>query len=337
MSGHSIQNHDAFLPDSDQIPGLLDLSTSASGVARRIHQSLILPVADYLDRPGKRFRARLLELGSELGATPCTPNAYVLAGQIIEAVHTGALIIDDIQDQSKQRRGQPTLHLKYGTPLALNAGNWLYFWPLTQLSKLGLDEHQELIAHRICMDVLGKAHFGQALDVGTRIDEVPQDEVAATCLASMELKTGVLMSLALRLGALLSGATATQLEQLDGFGRQLGIALQMFDDIGNFVKPDQKRFEDLYLRRPTWIWGFAAEHYSSEDYQRLVHAIHCLPDESFLKPWIKITDFVDAAKANASTYLHSVFRDAEPLFGTLKPESLTKLRALALDLERAYV
>ncbi len=60
------------------------------------------------------------------------------------ALHLGSLIVDDIEDGSPIRRGGPALHLQIGTPLALNAGNWLYFLPGLLVSRLELPQTREL-------------------------------------------------------------------------------------------------------------------------------------------------------------------------------------------------
>src|SRR6185295_5940236 len=106
--------------------------------AELVRGSLLAPVASFLARPGKRFRARLVEIGFDLAGDRRTqPSRKLeLASQIIEAIHAGALIVDDIQDESRVRRNAPTLHVQYGLPRALNAGNWLYFRAISGLSAL---------------------------------------------------------------------------------------------------------------------------------------------------------------------------------------------------------
>src|SRR5512142_2931568 len=63
---------------------------------------------------------------------------------IVEGLHLGSLIIDDIEDESSTRRGGPTLHRQIGVPNALNAGNWLYFWPALLVPRLKLGPDREL-------------------------------------------------------------------------------------------------------------------------------------------------------------------------------------------------
>lgn len=140
------------------------------GVPQRLWDAALAgPVAEFLSRPGKRFRARLVELSWNLaGRTDDPPAALPL---VVELLHAGSLIVDDIQDDSLQRRGRAALHRQVGLPLALNAGNWMYFWPLSLIGTLGLPLDVELDLHRRTADTLRRCHEGQALDLAALIGE----------------------------------------------------------------------------------------------------------------------------------------------------------------------
>ena len=88
-----------------------------------VRRDLTEPAEQFLDRTGKRIRQSVVELvyamaGGSGQLPPCL-------GEAIEWLHAGSLVIDDIQDESPMRRGQPSLHMQIGVPLALNAGNWM--------------------------------------------------------------------------------------------------------------------------------------------------------------------------------------------------------------------
>ncbi len=340
----------AFLPRAGDLPATLAL-TRPIVLDDLLQKSLLAPVADFLGRPSKRFRARLVELGARLSLlgedadawTPELSRTCEAASRIVESLHAGALIVDDIQDRSRVRRGAPTLHLKYGVPVALNAGNWLYFWALDQVRSLGVSPKIELEIHRACVRILSRAHFGQALDIGTPIDEVEQQRVPEICQASMELKTGTLLALSMRLGAILASASAERIEELDALGNRLGVALQIFDDIGSFAQSvgpegmaNPKRFEDLYLRRPTGVWAFAAKRYESRDYGQLVDAVRRLPNESFLTAWIEIHHFLPEAKQWAVSELCGAIAEFQERYGDTHPQCVGGLRALGAEMEKAY-
>lgn len=278
---------------------------------RRIHDAVVPPVERFVQGGGKAIRAQLLRLGAEwtCGREPARKldanfeQRLARASALVECLHAGSLIIDDIQDQSTMRRGEPSLYRRLGVPRALNAGNWLYAWSLDQVATLELSPESELELHRLFHRTLLKGHYGQGFDLATPMDEVAQAEVRALCLASMELKTGALTAFAAGVGGILAGLRAGELAPLLDFGLRFGIALQMFDDIGNFTAAPPKRKEDLRLRRPGWLWAVASEQVGAADYGRFVEAVRHLPDESFLHPWAELHELIPQARARATGFL----------------------------------
>lgn len=236
-----------------------------------LRKSLQSPVDDFLSRPSKGIRGALVEHAFHLGGGggQC-PRAIVDA---VELLHAGSLIVDDIEDESKTRRGWPALHEKFGVPLALNAGNWLYFWALAQLQspRSGLSPTTELALYRSMNRTLLDCHVGQALDLSAHVAELAQQDVPAVVQATTQLKTKPLMSLSMTLGATAAGAGDAVVSALGEFGGQLGVALQMLDDSGGLHSPERrpKGEEDLLLGRPTWPWAWLAEELSANDYGKL--------------------------------------------------------------------
>jgi geranylgeranyl pyrophosphate synthase len=225
---------------------------------------------EFLARPGKNTRARLVVLGWSLtGRSDEPPFAVPL---LVELLHAGSLIHDDIEDGSAYRRGGPALHCMLGLPRALNAGSWLYFLPQALLAKLDLEPERELLANRLITNTLLAAHSGQALDLALCVHELDQANVAPVVRATTELKTGRLTELAVALGALIGGADPTRLRAVQRFGRQFGVALQMFDDLSGLLSERQchKAHEDLLCARPTWPWAWLSTELDSVAYSGLV-------------------------------------------------------------------
>lgn len=282
-----------------------------------LQNSLLGPLEDFFARPRKDFRGQMIEKGFELGSSLYPhfsknkdidqKNLKVLQ-DLLEALHSGSLIVDDIQDSSPIRRGQPSLHLKYGVPVALNAGNWLYFFAYRMVEKLEVNESLQLRFYRVVTDTLFSAHCGQALDVGTSIDELCDTETQKVCQKSLELKSGLLMGLALQLGALLTPVTEAQLKAIHSFGVQFGIALQRFDDLGNFncERPTPKHLEDLQLRRPSWVWQSLAQIGSPAEKEQFKAAVAMLPNSEALESFLKASDFKQRSFHLASQDLKSV-------------------------------
>ncbi|MGD8862298.1 MAG: polyprenyl synthetase family protein [Myxococcales bacterium] len=247
----------------------LTLGESSEGqvLSPLLESALHGPLREFLARPGKEFRARLCKLAFRLGGgrEGTLPAELPL---VIEVLHAGSLIVDDIEDDSDERRGGPTLHRLFGLPVALNAGNWLYFWPQRLIARSGLSDAARLSAHERMGECLLRCHEGQALDITVRIDTLPRAHVPATVRGTSERKTGALMGLSAAFGALAAGASEDRIAALSRFGCELGVGLQMLDDISGVANPARadKGAEDLMLGRATWVWAFLAEDLDSVEY-----------------------------------------------------------------------
>ena len=168
------------------------------------------------------------------------------------------------------RRGAPALHERYGVPIALNAGNWLYFWALALLSQSALSDAARLLAHERIAARLLECHEGQALDLTVNVADLAQHEVAAVVHAVTALKTGGLLALAMELGALAAHAAPRVRNMLGEFGREVGIGLQMLDDVSGVInsKRREKACEDLQNGRATWLWAWLATDLGASEYER---------------------------------------------------------------------
>ena len=229
---------------------------------------------------GKRFRSPLVEMSARLvlasrgevlaGETlSCAiSNRVSEAGRAIEDIHLGSLVVDDIQDGSVIRRGEPALHRQVGVPLALNAGNWLYFSALKNLMRIPWSSVCECEAVDLAIDAMLLAHEGQAVDLGVDITKVEDADVAEAVRASADRKTGALVGAAFGLGFLAAHADGEFDRELyrafQSFGKDWGVSLQMFDDLGSMgqslsgLAPAEKLFEDLRNRRPCFFWTVVA-------------------------------------------------------------------------------
>lgn len=224
-------------------------------------RALTGPAAEFLARPGKELRTTIVEMGWTLGggAPGEMPDRLPL---VIELLHAGSLIIDDVEDGSEMRRGAPALHHLVGAPIAINTGSWMYFWALAELEQLALPAAQELAAHRATTRTLVRCHQGQALDLATPVTELQAHEVAPVVETTTRLKTGALCALAAQLGAIVAGGSPEITERVGRFAERMGLALQMLDDLGSLTSPPRrdKGREDLRAARPTWPWAWLAQH-----------------------------------------------------------------------------
>jgi geranylgeranyl pyrophosphate synthase len=221
-------------------------------------RALFGPARDLLARGGKSLRARLVETGWRVGGgAGAGPPLLAMA---LEVLHAGSLVVDDIEDDSTYRRGEPALHRRYGLPRALNCGNWMSFWPTLLLERLDLPPAVELELRRAFGRAVMRCHHGQALDLTVRAHETARAELPELVATITRLKTGALTELALTAGAIAAGAPPPTVAALGAFGAAAGTALQMLDDVGSLAgaRDPEKRYEDLRLGRATWPWAWLA-------------------------------------------------------------------------------
>jgi geranylgeranyl pyrophosphate synthase len=273
-------------PASGQLGSLLSpqalaaLAPTAASVPAALWQRVLAaPVAELLRRPGKGFRGRLTAIAYRLAGGQGDPPAALAA--MLEIVHAGSMIIDDIEDGSTDRRGGPAVHQIHGVPIALNAGNWMYFAPFALLADLGLTAADELHLHRRMSRVLLDCHFGQALDLGSHPADLAPEQLADVVAAISVLKTGRLLALAAEAGAIVAGAGPAGARALGAFGEALGVGLQMLDDLGNLSgrAPADKRYEDLRCGRVTWPWAWAAAQLDERPWRALLAEQRCLAQD----------------------------------------------------------
>lgn len=237
---------------------------------------------DILGRQSRQFRARLCELAFQLAGGQ--PEAPPRLAAIVEIVHAGSLIVDDIEDGSKRRRDGACLHLIHGVPRTLNAGSWMYFWAMTLVDQLPLPSASCDELRRALADALYRGHLGQALDLSISVGRMPRAWIYRSVVTATMLKTGALMELAARAGALAAEAPAARVGALARFGRRLGVGLQMLDDFGNLTAPvaeagDSKALEDLRNGRPTWPWARAALDLDDDAFEDLQAGARALVDD----------------------------------------------------------
>lgn len=299
-------------------------------MASHLEQALYADARAFLARPGKAFRARLIDVAYRLaGGTPgALPSAALEA---VELLHGGSLIVDDIQDDAETRRGGPALHRAIGTPRALNTGNWLYFVALARLDALELAPYCARALSRAAHACLVRCHEGQALDLALSVAELRRTELAEIVHAVSAMKTGALTAFAAQVGGSVAGAESRALEGLVRFGEQVGIALQMLDDLGAFVSPARahKAHEDLRGKRVGWMWAWAAESLDEITFKQLLKQLARDGEGDALRERLAEAaaplgqQRVEAALAAAERLLHPTF-SGHPAIALVRDE-LTRL------------
>lgn len=169
---------------------------------------------------GKRLRPALLLLSAKL--LGYTGEGAVRLGAVVEIVHTATLVHDDIIDEAQTRRGRPSANINWGNARCVLAGDWLYM----QAFKIALQERKLKV-----LDVL--IDLTQQMVEG----ELMQMDRLGHCVTLQEhydlifRKTACLFATSMRLGGILGGATESQEVKLEEYGRNLGMAFQIVDDV----------------------------------------------------------------------------------------------------------
>ncbi|HET7871355.1 MAG TPA: polyprenyl synthetase family protein [Terriglobales bacterium] len=181
----------------------------------------ITDIGEYLRAGGgKRIRPALLLLSAKL--FPHDERSAVRLGAVVEVIHTATLVHDDIIDEAKTRRGRPAANTQWGNSKCVLTGDWLYM----QAFKIAVQERNFKV-----LDVL--IELTQQMVEG----ELLQMEKLGKCIGLDEhfdlifRKTACLFSVSMRLGALLGKSTEEQETRLGDYGRHLGLAFQIVDDV----------------------------------------------------------------------------------------------------------
>ena len=184
---------------------------------------------------GKRLRPILCLAAAEAVGVQCGPILPVACA--IEFIHTYSLIHDDLpaMDNDDYRRGRPTSHKVFGEDIAILAGDALLteaFHLMTRRDLMpGMPPERLLDAIAEIAEAAGYFGMvgGQVLDIRSEGENVDLD----TLNRMHHLKTGAMIGVSLRAGAILSGASEEELASLSNYGEQIGLAFQIVDDILN--------------------------------------------------------------------------------------------------------
>jgi octaprenyl-diphosphate synthase len=188
---------------------------AASGV------TTITEIAEYLrEGGGKRIRPSLLLLAAH--ALGYTGGGAISLGAVVEMVHTATLVHDDIIDGADTRRGRPSANTTWGNEKCVLAGDWLYM----QAFKVALNENNLRVLD-LLIGLTQQMVEGELLQIqklGKAVSEAEYYDL-------IYRKTACLFSISMRLGAVLSGSDDAVETNLANYGRAMGQAFQIVDDV----------------------------------------------------------------------------------------------------------
>jgi len=217
----------------------------AEWIAALPDTGLYAPMAYLMQLPAKRVRPAAVLLGCELFGGKAEDALDEALG--IELFHNFTLMHDDIMDAAPLRRGKPTVHAKWNVNAAILSGDAML---VKAYQLMGRDPVVSELFSRYALEVCE----GQQHDMDF---EDRADVALAEYLEMIRLKTAVLLSCALQIGAAVANAPAEDRERLGRVGEHLGLAFQLRDDLldayGDPDKVGKQRGGDLRAGKKTWL------------------------------------------------------------------------------------
>jgi len=243
------------------------------------------PVRYILSIGGKRIRPALVILACDMFDGDVA--SALIPAVAIEIFHNFTLLHDDIMDRSERRRGSPTVHVKYNENVAILSGDVMSILAsrlMNQAPGVVLNVVHEVFtktAMQVCEGQQMDMNFEEALSVS-------EEEY----LTMIELKTAVLIAASLKIGAILGGSSQRDAEDLYEFGKNLGIAFQLQDDLldtfGDPAVMGKNRGADIVDNKKTFLVIQALEAASATQKEELCE-------------WLKEKNFNPKEKIEAIT------------------------------------
>lgn len=251
-------------------------------------RDLYLPIRYTISQGGKRVRPVLFLMAYNIYKDDVDTALYPAVA--METYHNYTLIHDDVMDRADIRRGEPTVCAKWGDTPAILSGDTMLVLAYEFLSHVPDDKLSSMLA--LFTETAKEIGEGQQYDLDfEKRDDVSEEEY----MNMIRLKTSVLLAASLKLGAMLAGAPAEDLEALYRFGEKIGLAFQLQDDLLD-VYADQSLFGkkiggDICCNKKTFL---------------LITALNSASEDQLaaMKAWMEKEDFDSAEKI---AYFTSVY------------------------------
>lgn len=283
--------------------------------------SLYDPVNYIMSLGGKRMRPALLLMTNDLFDGKLEDALHPALA--VEVFHNFTLLHDDIMDHAPIRRGQQTVHEKWGVNEAILSGD------VMMVQAVNLMVNCPDRALRKVLDVFNKTAIevceGQQMDM----DFEHQEDVSIDAYIKMiELKTSVLLAGAMKIGAVIGGASDQDADAIYEFGRNLGISFQIKDDIldiyGDMAKFGKQVGGDIIENKKTYMMLNAQELATGES-------------ATALSDWLAKTDFVPEEKVKAVTAIYDelqVKEHTEEVMNNYYDKAISNLDAISISKEK---
>lgn len=299
--------------------------------------SVIKPIREVVDRNKKAWRSYVFLASIDIVGGNSQPFIDWLA--MPELIHTGSLIVDDVQDKSDTRRGGMALHHLYGEPLAINAGNVCYFVGELFTHTPQLPENIRLKVYELFFEMMRAAHAGQAMDISGLHSLMP-DAVSTGSSSSLEkriytihrLKTAAPACTLVKMGGLIGNGKHEEIEALCNFFDAIGVAYQIMDDVLNLQGFDgdlKDKGEDITAGKITMPVAKAMSLLPLDKREYVWKTIQAMPtDKTTIESVIIILQncgAIEACRLEAEKLLETAWKHVDEVF----PDSFFKVRLRA--------
>lgn len=307
------------------------------------HQELFRGVPDTLYEPiryimslgGKRLRPVLALMACQLfkGDT----GKALLPALGLEVFHNFTLLHDDVMDKADMRRGKPTVHAKWNSNVAILSGDAMFALACRLVC------HAPVSCQAAVLDAFNDLAIGVCEGQQYDMDFETRDDVSmAEYMEMIRLKTAVLIAGALKVGALVSGVPAKEIQPLYEYGIKVGLAFQLQDDLldlyADEAKLGKKLGGDIRENKKTYLYIKAMELLDEVDGIALDQYFKApVPGNLFdgiakVKAVKALFEKVDV-KSHCEREITALFAEAEAALSHLSPDSIDPE---ALDILRAF-
>lgn len=229
---------------------------------------LVEKIAQHIiESGGKRLRPLLVLLSSR--ALGYDRDEHLKLAAVIEFLHTATLLHDDVVDTSDMRRGRSTANAKWGNAPSVLVGDFLYARAFEMMVELQNLRIMDVLSHATA--VIAEGEVLQLMNV--KNPDVSEDKY----MEVIHNKTAMLFEAASHTGALLAGATDDQEQALSAYGRHLGLAFQLVDDVldyrGDAEAMGKNVGDDLAEGKPTLPLIYAMAKGNDDEKQLIRKAI----------------------------------------------------------------
>jgi octaprenyl-diphosphate synthase len=311
-------------------PIAADMDAVNTVIRERLHSevALVNQIAEYIiSAGGKRIRPVLVLLVANAYQYKGTAHHELAA--VVEFIHTATLLHDDVVDESGMRRGRETANALFGNAASVLVGDFLYSRSFQMMVSLN-----NMRVMQILSDATNVIAEGEVLQLLNMHDPDVNEDAYLKVIRS---KTAKLFEAAAQLGALVAGANDAQIEAAGEFGRSLGTAFQLIDDVldyaGDAEEIGKNVGDDLREGKPTLPLIWLMENGSAADRKLVRSCIENGDEEQFDAVLTAITnsgalDYTRDAAVEQANRARAAIRD---LPDSVFKDSLLALCAFSVD------